>query len=388
MAAGISLHGAYLDNVLPGTTAKPVNDFTYSILPTVSLERATARQEATVTYNPSFIFYEPTSVLDTVDQSAALVYEYRFSPGLAVSAQNYFVRTSNVFDQSYSFSQAGVTGSTQLPTPSVIAPFTEQMTENCSGNVSYQFGRNGMVGAGANFDIFDLPNSSQVTGLYNSHSEGGSAFYSRRFTRAQYAGFVYQYDQVIASPVNAQSDTQTHLLLPFYTVYFSRTFSLSVSAGAQHFAVSETQVPTTASWSPSAVVSMGWQGARGSVAASYSRTVSSGGGLLGAFNTNSINAGGTWKIARTWTASLGGAYSVIKNVTPNVASLLGLTYLGGHTILGNVSIAHAMGEHFNLGFGYQRLHEDYGSVAVIAADPDSDQGFVTVTYQFKRAMGR
>ncbi len=384
MAAGISVHGAYLDNVLPGTTAKPVNDFTYSILPTLSLERATARQETTLTYNPSFIFYEPTSVLDTVDQSAAVVYQYRFSPAVAVSAQNYFVRTSNVFDQSYSFSQAGVTGSTQLLSPIVIAPFAEQMTEDCSGNLSYQFGRNGMVGGGGNFTIFDLPNSSQVLGLYGSHSEGGEAFYSRRFTRAQYAGVVYQYDRVIASPANAQSDTQTHLLLPFYTVYFSRTFSLSVAAGVQHLNVTETGVPTTTSWSPSTVVSMGWQGTRGSVAASYSRTISSGGGLIGAFNTNSINVGGSWKFAPTWTGSLGGAYSVIKNVTP----LPVVIFQGGHTILGSVSIAHAMGEHFNLGFGYERLHENYSNVAVIVADPNSDQEFVTVTYQFKRAMGR
>ena len=384
LTAGIAVHGANVDNVLPGITAKPANDFTYSVLPTFSFERTTTRQEATLSYNPSFIFYEPDSQLDTVDQGASMVYEYRFSPSVAVSAQDYFVRTSNVFDQSFSFSQAGITGSTQLPTPALIAPFAEQLTDNCSGNVSYQFGRNGMVGAGGNFAIFDLPNSSQATGLYNSHSGGGSAFYSRRFTSKQYAGFVYQYDRVIASPANSQSETQTHLMLPFYTVYFSRTFSLSISAGAQHLDVSQTPGPTTTSWQPAAVVSMGWQGARGDFAAGYSRTITSGGGLLGAYNTTSVNAGGGWKFTPTWTASLGAAYSIIKDLTPLTAASIP----GGHAILGNVSISREMGEHFNVGVGYERLHEDYTSVAVIAADPDSDQEFVTVTYQWKRALGR
>lgn len=380
---GLAVHGAYIDNVLPGATATPINDFTYSILPTLTLQSTTPRQEARLSYSPSFIFYKDTSALNAVDHNADVVYQYRFSPEVAFSVQNYFIRTSNVFDSSYVFSQAGVSGSTQLPVSTVIAPFAEQLTDNFSGTVSYQFERNTMVGAGGTAAVFNLPNTTQAVGLYNSHSEGGLAFYNQRLSRSQYAGVVYLYGRVVASPTGGQVEVQTHSFLPYYTIYFNRTFSLSLSGGTERVDIGQTGTADSISWTPSAIASLGYQGSKGSFAVSYSRAVSSGGGLLGAYNTDSVNGSGSWNITRTWTATVAGAFANISNVGPLISG----TFAGGHTISGQASITYALNDHLNVGAGYERLRQDY-AVAVITNNPDSNQEFFTLTYQFRKPLGR
>jgi hypothetical protein len=46
------------------------------------------------------------------------------------------------------------------------------------------------------------------------------------------------------------------------------------------------------------------------------------------------------------------------------------------------------GQHFNVQLGYTRLHQDYSTVAVLAATPDTNREFVSISYQFSRPLGR
>jgi hypothetical protein len=319
LSANLTVAPSYIDNVLPNTTATPVGDFIYSIFPSLTFDRSTPRQKEQFTYSPTFTFYDPTSSLNAIDQSAALALQLRLTPEVAVSLQDSFSRTSNVYNEASLFSTP-VTGSTQTPTPAVIAPFVEQMANTTDGVLSYQFARNAMIGGGGSYTIFDLPNAAEAPDLYNSNTAGGEVFYSRRFSRMQYLGLAYQYARTVVSPVSAQSETQTHALLPFYTLYFNRAFSMSISAGIQHVDVTESQLPTVNSWAPSAAASIGWQGNRGNIAVSYSRTITSGGGLIGAFNSNSVRGSGSWELTRTWTGELSGSYQSISNVAPLLAS--------------------------------------------------------------------
>ncbi len=383
LAANVAVTPAYIDNVLPNSASTPVSDVTYSILPSVSLDHSAPRQKEQLTYSPSFTFYEPTTSLDTVDHNASAAFQYRFSPRVAVSAQDSFTRTSNVYDSNYLFSNP-ISGSTLTPTPTAIAPFAEQMINTVNGVLSYQFAPNAMIGGGGSFTNFELPNPAETTGLYNSNASAGQVFYNRRLSRAQYLGLTYQYGRVLAYPVSGVSETQTHTLLPFYTIYFSQAFSASVSAGIQHVDNTATEYPATIEWSPSVVASVGWQGSRGNAAASFSRTVTAGGGLLGAYNSDSISASGGWKLARTWTWGLSVGYASISSVTPASFSSL----QSGNTLTAGGLLQHSIGEHFNAGFQYQHLHETYNGIAVINADPDSNRESLTVSYQFRRPLGR
>ena len=183
--ASLNVNAAYSDNIVPGITAQAVANKIYWILPSVTLSKSTPRQKVTLGYGPGFSFYQHTSVLDTVDQSASFVFQDRLSPHLSISLQDYFLRTSDVFDQSYPFAGGNLTGVAQAPVPALIVPFVEQMSDTANGSIDYQFGRNSMVGGGGSYSTFSFPNPTAAGNLSNSDGEGGSAFYSRRLSGMQ-----------------------------------------------------------------------------------------------------------------------------------------------------------------------------------------------------------
>jgi hypothetical protein len=381
--ANVTISPAYINNVLPGAGSSPVGDFTYSILPSISFDRSAPRRMEQFSYSPSFNFYQKTTSLDSIDQNASAAFEYRFNPEVALSLGDNFSRISNVFDSSYVFSDS-VTGSTLTPTPTVIAPFAQQMINIVNGVLSYQFGLNAMIGGGGSYTKFDFPNPADAAGLYNSNESGAEVFYNRRLSRAQYVGLDYNYGRILANPSNGAVETQVHTLRPFYTLYINRACSLSVSAGVDRTDATAPQAPESISWSPSVVASAGWQGSRGNIAGSYAHTVTSGGGLLGVYKSNEMSVSGGWRLARTWTGDISANYTSINSVTPLTVSSL----TGGHTITVGGSVQHPIGERFSTSLQYQYLHENYGSIASIAADPDSNRVSFTFTYQFRKALGR
>ena len=384
LTAGIRLDTAYVDNVLPGATSKPVGDVTFSIGPSIALNQTTPRQVRSLTYSPGFTFYQPTSQLDAVDQNGNLDYQFRLRPYTTMSIQDSFVESSSVFNQPNSFSQGGVSGSLQPSTASVIAPFAKQITNTVTAGISHQVSHDAMIGAGGVFELLHYLNPAQSQGLSDSTSSGGSAFFDRRLGSLQYVGLEYQFAHILASPQNARSETLTNTILPFYTIYLNSSTSLSLSCGLEHINASEILLPTYSSWSPIAMASFGWHASRANFATSYSRAVTAGDGILGAYNANTANASFGWQIAHSWTTGLGAAYSNLKNATP----LLSQGVPGGYTVSGSASIQHPIGEHLVASFEYERLHQSFNGIQVISEEPDTDRESISVSYQLRRPLGR
>ncbi|HVN94200.1 MAG TPA: hypothetical protein VMT38_10915 [Terracidiphilus sp.] len=381
--AGVTANTAYVSNLFPSQTSAPVSDTTISILPNFQLTRSTPRQQDSITYSPSFVFYEPTTVLDSINQAASTDFRYRLSPAWSIGLQDAFYRTSNVFDQSSTYTAVSVSGSTENPIATVIAPFAEQLTNTARADLSYQFGRDGMIGAGGIYSITNFPGLSPSAGISNSKGIGVNAFYNRRLARTQYLGVTYQFTRTVASVSSQQATTTTQSMLPFYSYYFKPTISLSVSGGVERVDVILPQAATFSSWSPSGVVSLGWQTERFNVAASYTRVVTSGQGLFGAFNASGVGATGGWKLARTWDVALSATYITSSNLTPQLS-----LYSGGTTISGQASVHHDFGERFAMDFGYDRLHQNYPGVTIVTESPDCNQEYVDVRYEFRKPLGR
>jgi hypothetical protein len=384
LASSFVVDIGHINNVLPGFNGKPYKDTTYSFFPSLLLDRTTPRQQFAATYNPTFTFYEPNSELDGLDQSASMVYENHPGPYTTIIVQNYFSRTFDVFNVTFPFTQGGLTGAPQTPAPTAIAPFAEQLRNSTSANMARQFAKNAMVGVGGTYSIFDLPNPAQAVGLVNSHGGDVSGFWDRRFSRTHYAGVSYDFNRILAGPNNAVIDTEVHSILPFYTWYRSRTFSVSLSGGMQRISVAEPAQPVESTWAPVGVVSVGWQGDRGTISASYLHTVTAGGGIVGAYNYDGINGAGAWIFAHRWGLHSGVSYATIAPAVP----LIGFNYQGGNTIAASGSIAHDLSERFAVECGYERLHESYSGISVIFLNPDSDRIYLTATYRFERLLGR
>jgi hypothetical protein len=391
LAAGLIFNTAYSDNVLPGTSTVPVSDFIYSVLPTIALSQTTPRQQLALTYSPGFTFYQHTGALNAMNQAANLNFQYRLSQHTTINLSDSFQKTSNVFDQLYPPSGAGVVSGSQPPSAEVVAPYADRLNNGANAMLNYQFNRNGMIGVGGTSTKSNYSNPSQAQGFYNSSALGGSIFYTQRLSSRQYIGVTYQYlkgqsDPVNAqaSPMNAQTSTQTHTVLPFYTVYLDPTISISISVGPQYLDATQNPSPSVRSWTPSAMASIGWQRSRTNFVLTYARTITGSTGLPGAFDSNATTASMQWQITRTWNIGAGGNYFINKNVTPSFSS----SNPGGHTISGTVSVQHSIGEHLSAEIGYNRLHQSYSGIPVISDVPNSNREYISLSYQFTRPLGR
>jgi len=382
LSGGVTFVTAYDDNVFAGGSMKPVSDMTYSILPTIMLDQTTPRQHSALIYSAGFLFYQPTSALNSVEQSAGVNYGYRFSPRASISLHDSFQQSSNVFSDSSPLSGAFGNGAGGPDGVIVIAPFANQYSNSANVVASYQFGQDGMIGGSGSSTVLDYPNLSQVPGLYNSRSEGGSGFYTRRLTGAQYIGLTYKYSKYSTEPV--ESNTETNTVSLFYSTHLNRSLTMSISAGPQYHDSSEGGGPTTESWGPAITASVGWRGEHTSLSTRYARSVYGGGGLLGTYETDSVTGAAHWQMERTWGLGLFGLYTNSRNVS----SLEALTSPGGNTASGTATLQHRLGEHFDAELGYARLHQNYNSIALVTTAPDSDRVYISVSYQFTRPIGR
>ncbi len=391
LATGLILNTAYNDNVIPGGTTTPLSDTSYSIWPTITLNLKTPRQQRTLTYSPGFTFYQHTSALNAADQSVSLNFQYRLTQHITISLNESFQKISNVFNQPNPLSGESISGSAQSSSAAVVAPYADQQSNTTNAELSYQFSANRMIGFSGIANQTKYPNPAEATGLYNSNSLGGSAFYTQRVSRTQYVGLTYQFLRSSGTPVdpkanpaNTQTEVQTHTLLPFYTIYLTPALSLSVAIGPQYVAAAQVLQPSFHSWTPSASASIGWQRSNTNFVVSYSRTVAGNTGLPGAFTSSSANASLRWQMARTWIAESTGSYANSKNFTPFSSPYAP----GGHALSGAVSLEYSMNDHFKAQLGYVRLNQSYSGIAVLSVAPDSNREFISVSYQFTRPLGR
>jgi hypothetical protein len=156
--------------------------------------------------------------------------------------------------------------------------------------------------------------------------------------------------------------------------------SISFSVGPQYSTSNSAPLPTSRSWSPVAMVSLGWQGGRTSLAASYSRIVTGAGGLNGLFESNIADISARWQMNRTWTMGLTASYLAYHDF---IAALSPST-TGGHTTLGTVSVEHPLGDHMSLRAGYNYTQQSY--YGTISAIPTTGRVFISVAYKFKRPL--
>jgi hypothetical protein len=389
LRGGLAFTSAYTDNAIGSITGKPVSDVSYSVAPFIAVDETTSRLHWVLTYAPGFTFYRRLSSRNETDQSVSIDVKYRLSPHVTFSAQDGFLKSSNVFNQPF-LAGAAVSGGTQEPNFSVIAPVADRLSNSGNVGISYQFAMNGMVGANGAFSNLHYPNQAQVPGLYDSSTQGGSAFYSLRVSKMHYIGATYQYQRLLSYPTGGRDETQTHALLLFYTLYPSSRSSFSFFGGPQHSDTVQPslpplklQLPEARAWTPAAGASLGWQGRLTNVAVSYSHIISGGGGLIGAVKMDSASASIRQQITRRLSGSLGGGYTQ-NNV---LGSSLGVNR-NGHTVSGTASLQQELNQHINVELGYTRLHQNYSGVAVLAATPNTNREFVSISYQFSRPLGR
>ena len=390
LRGGMAFTSAYTDNALGSVNGQPVSDVSYSVAPFIALDETTPRLHVVSTYAPGFTFYQRESSFNEADQNASINFQYRLSPHVTFSARDGFQKSSNVFNQPDLASAGAVSGGTQEANFSVIAPIADRLSNTGNVGITSQFAANGMVGASGTFTNLHYPDQAEVPGLFDSSSQAGSVFYSLRISKMHYIGVTYEYQRLLSYPTEGQNETQTHAILFFYTLYATSRFSVSFFGGPQYSDTVQpplpslpVQVPAARAWTPAAGASLSWQARLTNIAVSYSHIISGGGGLIGAVHMDSASASVRQQMTRSLSGSLAGGY-----VQNDVLASVLAGNINGHTVSGTASLQQEFGQHINLQLGYTRLHQDYSSVAVLAATPNTNREFVSISYQFSRPLGR
>jgi len=384
---GLSFSSAYNDNATGGAT--PVSEVSYSVFPTIALDETRSALHSNISYSPGFTFYQQSGSLNAADQNLSIDITDRLSPHITFSARDSFMKSSSIFNQP-EFAYQPVSGGTQGPTLSVIAPVGNMLTNSAYVGVSYQFAMNGMVGASGTFTNLHYADSGEVTGLSDANSQGGSLFYSLRLSRMHYVGVSYQYQRMLSSTAEGASETQTHTVFVFYTLYPASGISISFFGGPQYSDTLQPplfgllQLPSARAWTPAAGGSLSWQQRLTGLAVSYQHVISGGGGLSSAVHLDSASASIRQQITRSFSGSVSAAYAQ----NDLLGSALSGGNANGHTLSGTVSLSKQFGEHLSFQLGYTRLHQDYSSVAILASNTDTNREVVSVSYQFSRPLGR
>lgn len=390
---GLRLSGGYIDNLYAGGSGSPVSDTTWSIEPSISLDKTTSRQHLAFTYGPGFMFYQPTSVLNQPTHSLSGEYRLRLTPHTAITATDGFWDGLTLTGLTYSGVGGTVPGSSQSAVPGVVPPFAEMISNIANGEFTAQTGRRTMIGITGMATILQYPNQREATGLYNSSSRGASAFYNYSISGSQYVGATYQYTQFLTFPVGATSETQTHTLTFFYTIYPIKKLSLSLSAGPQHYQATQAPLPSFAGWEPSVTASAGWQARHTTFAASYSHQVTGGGGLLGAFTSSTAVISVRRRQSRLWMVGADLNYWLEKTVTPAlsvefVTPALSVEFPGGHTVSGSANLKHWFSPQLSMTVEYDQIHEAFAGVTSIVSNPGSSRETLSLAWQFSRPLGR
>jgi hypothetical protein len=384
LSIGVMGGASYDTNILYSAGQAPVNDEVYSIWPTARIDRTTPRLHADLSYSPGFLLYQHVTALNQWSQTASGQIDYHISPHGTLNLHDTFAKTSNVFSAPYSLEGGTVSGSPETPPALVLTPYADEISNMAGGVYSYQFGRNAMFGAGGGAAELDFPNISQAGGLYNANSYDGNAFYDLRISRRQYVGVTVSYMDTTEYLTNGSSPTWTNAVLPFYTFTFGNKISVSVAGGPQYYNSTFAPLPAVEGWAPSALASIHATVARASFSLSYQRTVAAGGGLVGAFNTDSGGVDIRMQMTPSWSVGGSGSYTNNQALVPSVAAI----EEGGHTLSVAESLMHNLGQHLTAEVGYDYLHQDYTGIAVINGAPSSQRVYGTIHYQLRRPIGR
>lgn len=387
---GMAFTAAHTDNALGGLSSNRVSDFSYSLAPIIAIDKTTARMHWVVNYAPGFTFYQQTSSRNEADHNASIDFAYRFSPRLTVRARDGFQKSSNVFNQLDPGSAGGMSGGVQVANFSVVAPIASRMSNAANVDLTYQFALNEMLGVAGSFTNLHYPDPSQVSGLFDSAAQSGSAFYSLRLSNRNSLAAIYQYQRLLSYPTAGVTETQTQAALLLYTVYPNTHFSISLFGGPQYADTVQRTATSgagstamTREWTPAAGASLAWQGGRNQLALSYSKLVAGGGGLMGAVHMDSADFSFRRQLAAMLNGSINCAYTqnkIIADISENRSD--------GHTLSGTAAVQKKVGEHLALELGYTRLHQSYANIPVLARNSDTNREYISISYQFARPLGR
>jgi len=393
---GVTLQGTYDDNVL-SLPSNPVGGYTAAILPYIAIDQSRSRLHWNLNYAAGFVANQRLADQNQQSHNAGAELEYRVSPHVDLRLSDHFLYTTNFFDLLQQNVGNPGSGALQQPNQSVITPLAKRISNLGTAEMNYQFSPNDMIGGSGTFydsRFRDVPPGT--TNLLDTDTQQATGFYTHRLARSYWIGGAYEFQQLNFSPGVDQATTSSFLL--FNTIYLRPRMSISLFYGPQHWQYDSEVISQVVAvpvvlvvsspvserrWTYAAGASFNWQGEHTSVQMSASRRITDGGGILGPVELVSAQAALRQRLTRSLTLAFGGIAGdnrLLANFN-GVADRL-------RSASGSAAIEQLLGQNFVVSLGYGRDYQRESGGTPPPTDVNHNRGWVSLSYNFSKAIGR
>ena len=379
LRGGVNVGAAYDDNPLL-VSSGAVGNTSVSIFPNISIEQSSSRMRWTLGYAGGLTVNQRFTNQDQGSHNLSFDSEYRLSPHVNLRVAENFSMITGFFDSGNGGEAVAGAGG---PNVSLITPLATQRSSLTTVETNYHFALNDLMGASGSFYDLDFTNVPAGAELTNSETASGSAFWLHRIFRGDWGGASYRFDRMTFNP---GGETRVHSFFAVNTLDLSNGFTLTGFVGPQYAENQGLLLDGTQpnAWSVAGGVDGGWQNQRTSVSAGYSRSISDGGGVLGAVRLQTVHGTFRRELVPGWAAALTASHGTNQSLTvPFVtsASSVNLTSAG-------ISLERNVGKSIGLRMGYTHdFQKEFLAVPNPALDAHRNRFFVTLSYQWAKPIG-
>jgi len=384
LRGGVNVGATYDDNPLIVATGQQSNT-SESFFPNIRIEESSSRARWSLGYAGGLTVNQKITSQNSGSHNLNFDSVFRLSPHVNLRVAENFSMTTGVFDSGVG--GQGVAGGAGGPNASLITPLAAQRSELTTVETNYHFALNDLVGASGSFYDLNFSNVAGPVALSNTQTATGSGFWLHKIFHGDWAGLSYRFERITFDP---QGETRVHGFLAVDTMNLGNRFSLSAFGGVQYAdnqgvvqQGTTTLASTSTLWSPTGGIEAGWRNARTSVLAGYSRSISDGGGLLGAVQLGNAYGSFRRELAPGWAVTATASYGTNSSVLPAaiVATSTNLNSINLTSV--GAGLQRNVGKKLGLRLGYTHDFQQQGGIGDIARN----RFFATLSYQWAKPLG-
>ncbi len=381
LRGGLNVSAFYDSNPLL-LSAGAQSNTSETIFPNIAIEESTSRMRWTLGYAGGLTVNQNITAENQGSQNLNFNSQFRLSPHVNLRVAENFSIVSGFFDAG---TGTGVVAGSGGPNTTLIAPLATQRSSVTTVEANYHFALNDVIGASGSFYDLHFTNVPPGTELTDSQTASGSAFWLHRTYHEDWTGVSYHFDRIISNPGN--DETLVHSFLVVNTLSLWKRLTLSGFIGPQYsqnqgLVIGVTQPTQSGGWSVSGGLEGGWQGERTSVAGGFSRSISDGGGVLGAVTLQNFHANFRRILIPGWSVALAVNRGTNQSIFATGASSINATSAG---ISLDRNVGKSIGVHFGYIYNFQRQFGVPGSAQTF--DASQNRIFVTLSYSWAKPLG-
>jgi hypothetical protein len=388
LVGGINVGAAYDDNPLLLSPAQ--SNTSETIFPSIRIEESSSRMRWGLGYAGGLTVNQKITSQNQGSHNLDFDSLFRLSPHVSLRVAEAFSMITGFFDAG---NGAGTTAGSGGPNASLLAPLATQRSSVTTVEANYHYALNDLIGASGSF--YDLhftniptpPPDAQTIPLTDTQTASGAAFWLHRLFRRDWGGLSYRFDRITFNP---NGESRVHSFTVVNTLSISRRITLSGFVGPQYsenqgLVAGTTQPSQSTAWSVGGGVEGGWQSERTSVSAGYSRSVSDGGGVLGAVRLQNVRGTFRRELVPGWAITVTANHGTNQSITvPSATSAGSITLTSA-----GASLERNVGKKIGIRLGYTHDFQQRLEVpgAVQTLDAHRNRYFVTLSYQWTKPLG-